>query len=176
MRVEHWLREHATSQELTLDLMLWFHSTMFGNVFPDLAGKTRGASPSTMPLDVDFGNYLGTSHGHVPEECARLFAGFHGLLIQLDELALTDPVALRRDAPRVAAYIHCEIVRIHPFANGNGRTARACANYVALRYGKRLIPFDRPRGEYIAAVGTWLQLRVIDHFVEYLQPMWLDND
>jgi Fic family protein len=37
------------------------------------------------------------------------------------------------------AILHGEWVRIHPFANGNGRTARLWANWAALRYG--LPPF-----------------------------------
>jgi Fic family protein len=53
----------------------------------------------------------------------------------------------------VAAWAHAEWVRIHPFANGNGRTARLWANYVLMRYGLppvlRLRP--RPDGGYGAA-------------------------
>lgn len=37
------------------------------------------------------------------------------------------------------ALLHGNWVRIHPFANGNGRTARVWANWAALRYG--LPPF-----------------------------------
>jgi hypothetical protein len=36
-------------------------------------------------------------------------------------------------------------VRIHPFANGNGRTARLWANYVLMRYGLPPIVRLRPR-------------------------------
>lgn len=45
----------------------------------------------------------------------------------------------------VCAWAHAEWVRIHPFANGNGRTARLWASSLALRYG--LPPFVdlRPR-------------------------------
>ena len=35
----------------------------------------------------------------------------------------------------VCARVHAEWVRIHPFANGNGRTARLWANAIAMRYG-----------------------------------------
>lgn len=42
---------------------------------------------------------------------------------------------------RLCALAHGEWVRIHPYANGNGRTARVWANWVALRYG--LPPFVR---------------------------------
>ena len=50
------------------------------------------------------------------------------------------------------AYTHGEWVRIHPFANGNGRTARLWANWCALRYNLpafvRLKP--RPAGNLYA--------------------------
>lgn len=42
---------------------------------------------------------------------------------------------------QLAAVAHGEWVRIHPYANGNGRTARTWANWVAMRYG--LPPFVR---------------------------------
>ena len=53
----------------------------------------------------------------------------------------------------LCAWAHAEWVRIHPFANGNGRTARLWANFVAMRYG--LPPFvtlrPRPGDDYGSA-------------------------
>lgn len=53
----------------------------------------------------------------------------------------------------LCAWAHAEWVRIHPFANGNGRTARLWANSLAMRYG--LPPFvrlrSRPDGGYGSA-------------------------
>ena len=50
----------------------------------------------------------------------------------------------------VCAWAHAEWVRIHPFANGNRRTARLWVNSIASRYG--LPPFlrlrPRPAGSY----------------------------
>jgi hypothetical protein len=43
----------------------------------------------------------------------------------------------------LCAWAHAEWVRIHPFANGNGRAARLWANFIAVRYG--LPPFIRLR-------------------------------
>jgi Fic/DOC family len=59
----------------------------------------------------------------------------------------------------VCAWAHSEWVRIHPFANGNGRTARLWVNSIASRYG--LPPFlrlrPRPAGSYgIATAGAML--------------------
>ena len=56
----------------------------------------------------------------------------------------------------LCAYAHGEWVRIHPFANGNGRTARIWANWCALRYGVppfvRLKP--RPDGNLYATASA----------------------
>ena len=43
----------------------------------------------------------------------------------------------------LCAWVHAEWIRIHPFANGNGRTARIWTNFIAMRYG--LPPFVRLR-------------------------------
>ena len=45
----------------------------------------------------------------------------------------------------VAAELHGEWIRIHPFANGNGRTARIWANVIALRYGLPAFVSIKPR-------------------------------
>jgi Fic/DOC family len=59
----------------------------------------------------------------------------------------------------LCGWAHAEWVRIHPFANGNGRTARLWANSLALRYG--LPPFlhvrPRPGGEYEIACAKAMQ-------------------
>jgi len=67
--------------------------------------------------------------------------------IQPDQELSADPVAAVID---LCAWVHSEWLRIHPFANGNGRTARLWANCIAMRYG--LPPFvrlrPRPDGGY----------------------------
>ena len=48
----------------------------------------------------------------------------------------------------LSAWVHAEWVRIHPFANGNGRTARIWANFIARRYGLPFFIRLRPRPGY----------------------------
>jgi Fic family protein len=52
-------------------------------------------------------------------------------------------------------------VRIHPFANGNGRTARLWANFIAMRYGLEAFVRVRPRpdGGYANAAAEAMQGR-----------------
>ena len=45
----------------------------------------------------------------------------------------------------LAARVHGEWVRLHPFANGNGRTARVWANFIALRYSFPAFVSVKPR-------------------------------
>jgi Fic/DOC family len=44
-----------------------------------------------------------------------------------------------------AAFAHAEWVRIHPFVNGNGRTARIWANLIMQRYGMPPVLVMGPR-------------------------------
>lgn len=77
---------------------------------------------------------------------------------------------------KLMALVHGEWIRIHPFANGNGRTARMWANWIAMRYG--LPPFvrlrPRPRGgyEWASSLGMnrkWRQM--VDVFKNMLDEM-----
>jgi Fic family protein len=86
-------------------------------------------------------------------------------------------VAQAKVVVEVCAWAHAEWVRIHPFANGNGRTARLWANSLALRYG--LPPFvtlrPRPGGDYELACdkamrGDWEPtVAVFDQLLEDLR-------
>ncbi len=60
----------------------------------------------------------------------------------------------------LCAWAHAEWVRIHPFANGNGRIARIWSNYIALRYGLPAFIRIRPRpdSQPYSAVGQQAML------------------
>jgi hypothetical protein len=75
----------------------------------------------------------------------------HALLRELDAML---PAGQEPDADQLAAivdlcaWVRAQWIRVQPFANGNGRTARLWANCIAMRYG--LPPFIRlrPRPNY----------------------------
>ena len=78
----------------------------------------------------------------------------------------------------LCAWVHAEWVRIHPFANGNGRTARLWVNCLAMRYGlPAFMPLrPRPGDDYDAAseramLGDWEPTiacfhRLLDRFLD----------
>jgi Fic family protein len=95
------------------------------------------------------------------------------LVNQLDELSTTrSPNEIPDDIYLAASYAHCEIVRIHPFPNGNGRTARICINYFLARYGRLLIPIQRPQQDrYIEAAQAWIEHQTVEPFAAFLRSL-----
>lgn len=112
-------------------------------------------------LGVRVGKRLGVPSQEVAEALARFEEVLARMLELLDEQIApgSDLEATQIEAVvEACARAHAEWVRIHPFANGNGRTARLWANAIAMRYG--LPPFVRLRprpkdGNYaLAAKGA----------------------
>lgn len=90
------------------------------------------------------------------EEKLQVLVGSLDSMIPQGELPDADQLSAIFD---VCAWAHSEWVRMHPFANGNGRTARLWANSIAMRYGLppliRLRP--RPAFGYAEAGGKAMQ-------------------
>lgn len=125
---------------------------------PDYIGRFRGEAGLEL-IGVRIGEYEGTPPAQVADE---LEAFESRLQSAIDFIDARVPVNSTPDADTLDAVIdvcgwaHAEWVRIHPFANGNGRIARLWANTIAMRYG--LPPFvrlrPRPEGDAYAAAGA----------------------
>jgi len=153
------IRDEALQRrELSLaTIRQWHKRALKGLTVPDqsMVGHFRG-EPGLENVEVQIGMYYGVSATDV----AAALEGFENTLkrvvARLDQVisvgsALSvDQLAAVLD---VCAWAHAEWVRIHPFANGNGRTARLLSNSLAMRYG--LPPFvrlrPRPDGDYAAS-------------------------
>lgn len=164
--------EHALARRrLTLaNTKAWHQATMKGleieeaaelGVRPDdLVGNFRGP-PKLTGIGVRIGAYRGTPSDEVAAQTQRFIEVAQKLLAALDKRFPADELdALDNDGLRAvaeaAAWTHCEWVRIHPFANGNGRTSRLIGNTILVRYGLppvfRLRP--RPGGDYADAAAA----------------------
>jgi len=118
------------------------------------AGEIRDSDsrfPELYGYEVMVGSQPGVESRRVPQQLTGFEAAMNRAVGVLDPVI---PVGARpanpaqlRSVLTLCAYAHGEWVRIHPFANGNGRTGRLWANWCALRYG--LPPFVRlkPRPE-----------------------------
>ena len=110
------------------------HSLVVRRSDPDIAGRYA-----------DQGRYVMTDAGRhsfpSPAEVPALMGDFAAWL------------AAAPDTPATAFTAHRRLVTIHPFNDGNGRTARLCMNLVLLRGGYPPIavrPADRP--DYVGAL------------------------
>jgi Fic/DOC family len=115
---------------------------------PDYVGAIRDSDPAH-PCLIDYEVAVGSTPGVPAREVPDALDAYIGSVRQV--IATIDaavPIGTIPAADRVVialvrlcAYAHGEWIRIHPFANGNGRTARIWANWIAVRYG--LPPFVR---------------------------------
>jgi fido (protein-threonine AMPylation protein) len=134
----------------------WHTLVMQGLDVPDsrFVGAFRG-EPGLENLQTRIGANYGVASAKVASELGRFEAKLQTLVAQMDALL---PAGLEPDTDQLAAvvdlcaWVHAEWVRIHPFANGNGRTARLWANSLAMRYG--LPPFIRLRPRPNANYGN----------------------
>lgn len=120
---------------------------------PELVGYEVGVGPlrpDGFPTRMGVWSHLVRSA--VTDLLVHVRNGLRVLDREIPQRALS-PTELQAVA-NLAATIHGEWVRIHPYANGNGRTARLWAAWVAKRYGLPVFVTVKPRprdGDYALA-------------------------
>ncbi len=130
-----------------------WHQRIYRNVrvpIPYYAGEFRDSDPELPELfgyEVAVGPHPGVPARDVPAQLESFESFMAGAVGRLDPVIRVgekpnEPAQIH-SALTLCAISHGEWVRIHPFANGNGRTARLWANWCALRFG--LPPFVRLR-------------------------------
>lgn len=81
-------------------------------------------------------------------------------------------MAAERTAPELAAWTHAEFVRIHPFVDGNGRTARLIMNYQLMRNGFLPVSIAKEsRLEYYNALEEYAVKGDLRPFVELVSDL-----
>lgn len=122
-----------------------------GESYPDVADYEVGVGP-TMPDG--FPDRVGVWAADVAGATTAFFGGLTAALTTLDPVipAGTRPsmVDVLHEVVGVTAVAHGEWVRIHPFVNGNGRTARLLAAHISLRYGLPIFVTLKPRPHDVA--------------------------
>lgn len=110
---------------LGADDLLELHATLTKGTY-DEARWAGGERPGTFKK----GDYVVAGEvGYPPDEAAD---AVRDLLAEVDE-ALKGPNPGPTGALTIAAYAHAKLVEIHPFADGNGRCARALQNICLMR-------------------------------------------
>ena len=141
----------------------WHLEFLTGLTVPNInaVGKFRG-EPGLENIEVEIGSRRSMASIDVVPALVTFERVLQTAVSRLDALI---PAGTALDVDKLSAVIdvcawaHSEWVRIHPFLNGNGRTARLWANSLGMRYG--LPPFvsprPRPDGGYEAAAESAMQ-------------------
>jgi fido (protein-threonine AMPylation protein) len=145
------------------ELCRWHTQLYAGCEVPVLGyvGHLRGDPAVTELIDYEVGlgptlkdgnpEKMGVWAGRVSEEMAAVLAGLNAVFADLDDqLPLGRPPRTADQILQVisfAALAHGEFLRVHPFANGNGRIARLLVAFICLRYGVPMFLHIKPRPE-----------------------------
>lgn len=147
------------------DLKRW-HSTVYeGCVVPvsDYVGRFRGEPPTDLvDYEVGVGRVLadglpegvGVWAADVSREVDSFFERLAAACEVLDGSVAPGrsptEVAVLNEVVEVIAVAHGEWIRIHPFVNGNGRTARLICAHLSVRYGLPIFVTLKPRPHDVA--------------------------
>ena len=104
-------------KDLSEELALSLHALSLKNIDAAEAGRYRRS------------NVRIVGAAHIPPQAVKLPKLMQEFFIWYQERAHT------LSPPELAAWVHYKFVRIHPFADGNGRTARLLMNLVLMRNG-----------------------------------------
>lgn len=155
IRAENYLYDLPEETEFTVALLLDLHRAGFGRVY-EWAGQYRRSNPNV-------GDFLPPPFQQVPT-----------LLYQFAEEVQhrQQPVNSPAELTALLAYAHHRFVAIHPFTNGNGRTARLLTNFLAFRHGYQEVElYQRAAGKgrevYLRAIkaGNTLDYRELEQLI-----------
>jgi len=129
-----------------------------GNIFRDVRGHAGRVRSQTFGQErLEFGGHPSL---HRTEVESALRAVFQKVEAQIQDV-LSNPEHEHYDkrAMRVAVWAHAELVRIHPFEDGNGRTARMISDYILIRLDMDPVPIAAVKNEYYVAMEAYILRR-----------------
>ena len=168
VRILHQIQTSASARlEPTVAMAQQWHRDVYAGVtlpVPYYAGEIRDSDPRFPELDgyeVAVGARVAPPSHSVPNALAQYQAAFQLAVKPIDGAVafVTGPTTAAElgAIAQLAALAHGEWVRIHPFANGNGRSARLWVAWIAARYRLPLFLQLRPRPadmQYAIAAGA----------------------
>jgi len=170
----------GSRERFSLDIPRTWHTEIHRDCkhipVPSYVGNYRGCQdPYLRGYGVMFGAFLGTPPSEVRDALETFATSLDAALTRLDETmqspAAATPSRVNSAVEQVARH-YADWLRIHPFADGNGRTARVLANWILARYWQPLVLPGRPpvdRGGLIAATTPAIALSDYRPLTRYLR-------
>lgn len=148
----------------SIELFCEWHQRLFDGV-RDHAGNYR--TPDFGPETLTFGPNRSIHRDFVPRELIAHCADANRLVQEAQARASELDIHLIREAVRIAAYVHADLIRIHPFIDGNGRVGRLVLDWILLNFGfPCFCAFHIPAQEYRDALNHYYATHDIDPLVD----------
>ena len=150
--------EFTLNNTLTLDNILKAHSILSRNLLPKNHRGLIRNNPMFVLNSDDRIEYVAADPKIVKSELNKLFSDISFLL--KETLSLPETFYY-------AAYIHLTFVKIHPFQDGNGRTARLLEKWFLIeKLGKKIVSVELEKNYYKNLLDYYKNIRKLG--LEYL--------
>jgi len=133
------------------------HRVLFSGV-REHAGKSRAEHFGAEFLN--FGPNRSSRRHDVPSELEEVWARARRGLKSFDD-NVDDP-AYSRQAIHFSVWLHAELIRIHPFEDGNGRVSRLVLNASLVRLGLRPVAVEACKQEYYKVLNHFLRSKDLE--------------
>ncbi len=141
IRASRFIRKYAQShKKINVETICAIHQEIFKDAWSEIAGKYRDEE-----LSITGSELLLPHPSQVPELMRKLNVDLlehinqlkdcEGHILNLSIKVTDDAIECVGKVVHIASWLHHAITAIHPFREGNGRTARLATNLVLERYG-----------------------------------------
>jgi Fic family protein len=151
-----------SNSPFSLEVLCDLHRAIFADVRDGHAGRHR--RPGFGSEWLSFGPHRSSHRDRVVPEMTTLFANLSAWIKSFDENP--QELGYEEKALHVAVYSHAQMIRTHPFEDGNGRSGRLLMGAILVRLGMRQIPVEACKQEYIAALNHYYQTGEIQPLID----------
>jgi fido (protein-threonine AMPylation protein) len=148
---------------ISIDQLRGMHRRLFDGV-RDHAGRFRARAFGDEHLT--YGPNRSVHRDDVLRELEKVFTGLDRSIQSF--LAHPDDPGYERGAIHVAVWAHAEVVRIHPFLDGNGRSSRLLMNTILVGLGLSPIAVEAVKQEYNEALNHYFRTKELQVIVDLM--------
>ncbi len=157
-------RDRAPTVELLRDIHRHIFTSVRGH-----AGKPRARDFGAEYLV--FGPHRSSHRSKVEVEIGALFELIRRKLREIQDYI--EAPNYDEEAIKLALWAHAEIIRIHPFEDGNGRSCRLLMDHLLVALSLKPIPVEACKQEYIETLNTYMNTRNIQPLLDLFLRLYI---
>lgn len=129
------------------------HEAIFRGVRDQHAGRHRDRGRGSEYITFGIPRRRSVHRDSVANELDKLFKRVR---ISIGDChTFTEDPSYERSAIYLAVWAHAEVIRIHPFEDGNGRASRLLLCALLVELGLPAVPTEVPKQEYLRALRSY---------------------